>query len=151
MQAKKSLQISLTCWPGTKHSNIVYCNGWVELNLKDFNKEVCIRGDLADWKYDPHAKVPFQPNTYDCGIHMLWHLKHIIELGVVDGSLHATHNLQFTNDMSELLDEGYIQLLCNFLMVHGISFAALWNILMTLSNTELVVLLASDVVDQTVQ
>jgi len=60
------------------------------------------------------VQVPFQPNTYDCGIHTLWHLKHIIEFGVVDGSLPATHHLRFTNDMvgkrlilaQELLDEG---------------------------------------------
>ena len=46
---------------------------------------------------------------------------------------------------------GYIQPLCNFLTIHGISFAALRNVLTTLNNTELVVLLAGAVVDRTVR
>jgi len=60
------------------------------------------------------SQVPFQPNMYDCGVHTLWHLRHIIDLGFVDGSLDATHRLRFTDDMvgkrlrlaQELLNEG---------------------------------------------
>jgi len=36
---------------------------------------------------------------YDCGVHTLWHLKHIIELGVVHESLDSAHELRFTDDM----------------------------------------------------
>ena len=56
----------------------------------------------------------FQPNTYNCGVHLLWHLRHIIEFKRVkvqdDGDLGG---LAFTDNMSgkrlwlaeELLDD----------------------------------------------
>ncbi|KAF5352326.1 hypothetical protein D9757_014291 [Collybiopsis confluens] len=33
----------------------------------------------TDWTFDSHSEVHFQPNAYDCGVHILWHLKHILE------------------------------------------------------------------------
>ncbi|KAF5335033.1 hypothetical protein D9757_015260 [Collybiopsis confluens] len=37
----------------------------------------------TEWIFDPHAKVPFQPNGFDCGMHTLWHLRHILRFSTV--------------------------------------------------------------------
>ncbi|KAE9389585.1 hypothetical protein BT96DRAFT_946753 [Gymnopus androsaceus JB14] len=78
--------------------------------IRSNNEEVHIRGDLADWKFDPHAKVPFQPNTYDCGVHTLWHLKHIINLGAVDVALVVTEKAAF----EDMRSKGFVQTDCAF-------------------------------------
>jgi hypothetical protein len=81
------------------------------------------RGETSDvakpgvWKFDPHAvvsssyfflsvgftlidrQVPFQPNQHDCGMHMLWHLKHIIEFGRILGWDESIGDLRFDRDM----------------------------------------------------
>ncbi|KAE9409064.1 hypothetical protein BT96DRAFT_932330 [Gymnopus androsaceus JB14] len=94
------------------------------------NEEVHIRGDLANWKYDPHAKVPFQPNMYNCGVHTLWHLKHIIKLGIVHESLDSAHQLQFTNDMVMIFWVGSLNEAisgsepCNWTVIGDIDVAA---------------------------
>ncbi|KAF5358890.1 hypothetical protein D9757_014503 [Collybiopsis confluens] len=37
----------------------------------------------SEWCFDPHAKVPFQLNSFDCGVHTLWHLQHVMQFGLV--------------------------------------------------------------------
>ncbi|THU79787.1 hypothetical protein K435DRAFT_810431 [Dendrothele bispora CBS 962.96] len=37
----------------------------------------------GSWTYDVYAPTPTQTNTHDCGVHTLWHLKCLIELGGV--------------------------------------------------------------------
>ncbi|KAF5335881.1 hypothetical protein D9757_015486 [Collybiopsis confluens] len=66
----------------------------------------------TDWEYNPHMKVPFQSNSYDCGVHTLWCLKHIIEFRCAQNNCESP-GLQFTNDMTgkrlrlarEIMDE----------------------------------------------
>ncbi|KAJ3963613.1 hypothetical protein EV361DRAFT_874710, partial [Lentinula raphanica] len=54
----------------------------------------------CDWVCDPHSKVPFQPNAYDCGVHTLWHLKHILEYReVMVGPQSNKDGLSFTSNM----------------------------------------------------
>ncbi|KAJ3751464.1 hypothetical protein DFH05DRAFT_1570329 [Lentinula detonsa] len=37
-------------------------------------EEVWLRNNpYTTWQFDPHAKVPFQSNNFDCGVHTLWH------------------------------------------------------------------------------
>ena len=43
-------------------------------------------------------QVPFQSNSYDCGIHTLWQLRHILEFGSVQTDC-ALQHLRFNNDM----------------------------------------------------
>ncbi|KAF5332993.1 hypothetical protein D9757_015438 [Collybiopsis confluens] len=33
----------------------------------------------TDWTFDSHSEVHFQPNSYDCGVHVIWHLQHVLE------------------------------------------------------------------------
>ncbi|KAF5370494.1 hypothetical protein D9757_013117 [Collybiopsis confluens] len=61
------------------------------------------RSSDCDWVYDPHFKVSFQPNSCDCGVHLLWHLRHVLEYrqitldhGVGEGEL---GHLAFTRNM----------------------------------------------------
>ncbi|KAE9385021.1 hypothetical protein BT96DRAFT_1007463 [Gymnopus androsaceus JB14] len=126
----RDLCVANRCEPPEQHKNkqLMLVLMWLAETLATIcsnNEEVHIRGDLADWKFNPHAKVPFQPNTYDCGVHMLWHLKHIINLGAVDVSLDAAHQLRFTNDMVALVvtekaafedmgSKGFVQTDCAF-------------------------------------
>ncbi|KAF5378054.1 hypothetical protein D9757_011534 [Collybiopsis confluens] len=50
----------------------------------------------SGWVCDPH----FKPNSYDCGVHMLWHLRHILEFHriALGRKCHPSH-LKFTDDM----------------------------------------------------
>ena len=43
-------------------------------------------------------QVPFQPNNFDCGVHALWHLKHIIKFGLVEADCEM-HSLKFSQTM----------------------------------------------------
>ncbi|KAF5343781.1 hypothetical protein D9757_014804 [Collybiopsis confluens] len=54
----------------------------------------------SGWVCDPHFEVHFQPNSYDCGVHMLWHLQHVLELRriMLGRKCHPSH-LKFTDDM----------------------------------------------------
>ncbi|KAF5382238.1 hypothetical protein D9757_008922 [Collybiopsis confluens] len=62
---------------------------------------VCLNNNpTTDWECDPHAKVPFQPNMYDCSVHTLWHLQHIIEFrGVKLGQECPVGHFSFTENM----------------------------------------------------
>lgn len=71
---------------------------------------------LTQWICNPHVKVhvhscftftsmtllqvPFQPNDYDCGVHTLWHLKHVLHFRLVQGERCLSNHLQFTNNMA---------------------------------------------------
>ncbi|KIK50215.1 hypothetical protein GYMLUDRAFT_253165 [Collybiopsis luxurians FD-317 M1] len=50
------------------------------------------------WRCDPHTEVPFQPNSYDCGIHTLWHLRHVLYFGSVRARCEL-HYLKFSDNM----------------------------------------------------
>ncbi|KAJ3765956.1 hypothetical protein FB446DRAFT_794553 [Lentinula raphanica] len=52
------------------------------------------------WICDPHSRVPFQPNDFDCGVHTLWHLKHILEYREITlGGQSKEDCLSFSPDM----------------------------------------------------
>ena len=47
-----------------------------------------------------HFQVHFQPNAYDCGVHMLWHLRHLLEFRQIKLSDDCSvSQLQFTDNM----------------------------------------------------
>lgn len=71
----------------------------------------------SQWVCDPHIKVrvytslswkslrkfhqvPFQPNHFDCGIHTLWHLKHVLTFHEVQGKDCLSNGLSFTDNMA---------------------------------------------------
>ncbi|KAF5381821.1 hypothetical protein D9757_008317 [Collybiopsis confluens] len=67
-----------------------------------------LRGEVVDfknnlggrWSFDPHFKVHFQPNSYDCGVHLLWHLRHLLQFQQIElGDNCLPRHLRFTNDM----------------------------------------------------
>ncbi|KAF5371065.1 hypothetical protein D9757_010287 [Collybiopsis confluens] len=52
------------------------------------------------WAFDPHSVVYFQPNSYDCGIHTLWHLQHVLEYRQIQmDKTSVSDSLRFTSDM----------------------------------------------------
>ncbi|KAF5364876.1 hypothetical protein D9757_013038 [Collybiopsis confluens] len=55
----------------------------------------------SDWICDPHFKVHFQANSHDCGVHMLWHLKHLLEFRQVRlGPECSQAHLRFNDNMA---------------------------------------------------
>ncbi|KAJ3765990.1 hypothetical protein FB446DRAFT_794523 [Lentinula raphanica] len=62
---------------------------------------VCLTNNpKSDWICDPHSKVPFQPNAFDCGVHTLSHLKHVLEYReVIVGKRCEKDGLAFTENM----------------------------------------------------
>ncbi|KAF5347228.1 hypothetical protein D9757_014573 [Collybiopsis confluens] len=56
------------------------------------------RNPGTEWICDPHCKVHFQPNAYDCGVHTLWHLQHVLEFRQVQLNC-PLHRLSFTDSM----------------------------------------------------
>ncbi|KAF5347871.1 hypothetical protein D9757_014942 [Collybiopsis confluens] len=62
-------------------------------------EEVCLSNQAyTEWKCEPHQKVPFQHNSYDCGVHILWHLLHVLEFGSVRSDC-TSPKLKFASDM----------------------------------------------------
>ncbi|KAF5346216.1 hypothetical protein D9757_014048 [Collybiopsis confluens] len=54
----------------------------------------------TEWTFDPHCQVPFQPNSYDCGVHTLWHLRHVSEFRKVVAKMdNLPPGMRFTDDM----------------------------------------------------
>ncbi|KAF5361199.1 hypothetical protein D9757_013610 [Collybiopsis confluens] len=48
------------------------------------------------WAFDPHSV----PNSYDCGIHTLWHLQHVLEYRQIQmDKTSVSDSLRFTSDM----------------------------------------------------
>ncbi|KAJ3831224.1 hypothetical protein F5878DRAFT_667781 [Lentinula raphanica] len=103
--------------PLRKNSNLMLVLMWLAEILGSIRGEdVCLTNNpLTSWRCDPHSKVPFQPNTFDCGVHTLWHLKHILQYREITlGKRSAEDGLLFTQDMAgkrlrlaqELLHDG---------------------------------------------
>ncbi|KAF5377991.1 hypothetical protein D9757_009836 [Collybiopsis confluens] len=53
----------------------------------------------TDWVCEPHSMVPFQPNSYDCGVHCLWHLRHLLQYRQIKPGSLAELGLAFTDNM----------------------------------------------------
>ncbi|KAF5364863.1 hypothetical protein D9757_012750 [Collybiopsis confluens] len=53
----------------------------------------------TEWICEPHSLVPFQPNTFDCGIHSLWHLQHLLRFRQIKQGPTAEPGLAFTDNM----------------------------------------------------
>ncbi|KAJ3831804.1 hypothetical protein F5878DRAFT_667182 [Lentinula raphanica] len=88
--------------PLRKNTNLMLVLMWLTEILASMRGEpVVLENNLqCDWICDPHSKVPFQPNPYDCGVHTLWHLKHILEYReVMVGPQSNKDGLSFTNNM----------------------------------------------------
>lgn len=88
-----------------------------ELLGQEIGMEAHLRNaSSTSWICDPHkavnvaplqflpsiqqsSQVPFQGNHYDCGVHTLWHLRHVLQFREVNISMVVPKELQFTNDM----------------------------------------------------
>ncbi|THU98886.1 cysteine proteinase [Dendrothele bispora CBS 962.96] len=68
-----------------KHTALLAALMWVTERVAEYRGETVVlaRNPHTDWSCDPHVEVPLQPNGYDCGVHMLWHLYHIVNFGHV--------------------------------------------------------------------
>lgn len=61
-------------------------------------------------------QVPFQPNAYDCGVHTLWHLQHVLHFRQVQGERCLSNVLRFSENMvgkrlrlaQEMLDDCHL-------------------------------------------
>ncbi|KAF5344499.1 hypothetical protein D9757_015048 [Collybiopsis confluens] len=53
----------------------------------------------TDWVCEPHSLVPFQPNSYDCGVHCLWHLQHLLQFRRIKQGSAVELGLAFTDNM----------------------------------------------------
>ncbi|KAJ3739851.1 hypothetical protein EV360DRAFT_76823, partial [Lentinula raphanica] len=85
-----------------KNTNIMLVLMWLTEILASMRGEsVCLTNNpQSTWVCDPHSKVPFQPNAFDCGVHTLWHLKHVLEYREVNVGCRSNNDgLSFTNDM----------------------------------------------------
>ncbi|THU79054.1 hypothetical protein K435DRAFT_811032 [Dendrothele bispora CBS 962.96] len=84
-----------------KHTALLAVLMWVTERIAEYRGEMVVlaRNPETDWSCNPHVEVPLQPNGYDCGIHMLWHLYHIVNFGSIkqDRKLPAQH--RFTENM----------------------------------------------------
>ncbi|THU92775.1 hypothetical protein K435DRAFT_800215 [Dendrothele bispora CBS 962.96] len=68
-----------------KHIALLAVLMWVTERIAEYRGEMVVlaRNPETDWSCNPHVEVPLQPNGYDCGIHMLWHLYHIVNFGSI--------------------------------------------------------------------
>ncbi|KAJ3965270.1 hypothetical protein EV361DRAFT_939665 [Lentinula raphanica] len=85
-----------------KNTNLMLVLMWLTEILANIRGEsVCLTNNPnSAWVCDPHSRVPFQPNAFDCGVHTLWHLKHILEYRTVTSSGRSVDDsLSFTPDM----------------------------------------------------
>ncbi|KAF5343010.1 hypothetical protein D9757_015287 [Collybiopsis confluens] len=63
-----------------KNANLMLVLMWLtEVLGRMRNDPVCLTENGTAWAFDPHSKVHFQPNMYDCGVHTLWHLQHVLK------------------------------------------------------------------------
>ncbi|KAF5382233.1 hypothetical protein D9757_008919 [Collybiopsis confluens] len=85
-----------------KNANLMLMLLWLTETLSSVRgKRVELQDKLGSgWVCDPHFEVHFQPNSYDCGVHMLWHLRHILEFRhITPGHKCRPSHLKFTNNM----------------------------------------------------
>ncbi|THU95863.1 cysteine proteinase [Dendrothele bispora CBS 962.96] len=59
-----------------KHTSLLAVLMWITERIAEYRGETVIlaHNPKTDWACNPHVEVPLQPNGYDCGVHMLWHL-----------------------------------------------------------------------------
>ncbi|KAJ3711597.1 hypothetical protein C8R42DRAFT_728613 [Lentinula raphanica] len=89
--------------PLRKNMNLMLVLMWLAEILGEIRGETVslIRNPNRSWICDPHSRVPFQPNDYDCGVHTLWHLKHILAYREITlGGQSKEDCLSFTQDMT---------------------------------------------------
>ncbi|KAF5374550.1 hypothetical protein D9757_012410 [Collybiopsis confluens] len=83
-----------------KNTNLMLVIMWLtEVLGRVRGEDVCLSNNPGtDWVCDPHSKVHFQPNAYDCGVHTLWHLQHVLEYRQVRLT-YPLDQLAFTDNM----------------------------------------------------
>ncbi|KAF5339940.1 hypothetical protein D9757_014437 [Collybiopsis confluens] len=85
-----------------KNANLMLVLMWLtEVLSRLRGQEVNLKNDVGEgWIFDPHFAVHFQPNSYDCGVHLLWHLRHLLEFRQIKlaDDCQPSH-LRFTDDM----------------------------------------------------
>ncbi|KAJ3968321.1 hypothetical protein EV361DRAFT_870938 [Lentinula raphanica] len=89
--------------PLRKNTNLMLVLMWLAEILGEIRGETVslIRNPNRSWICDPHSRVPFQPDDYDCGVHTLWHLKHILAYREITlGGQSKEDCLSFTQDMT---------------------------------------------------
>ncbi|KAJ3754293.1 hypothetical protein EV360DRAFT_86973 [Lentinula raphanica] len=89
--------------PLRKNTKLMLVLMWLTEILGSIRGEnVCLSNNpQSSWICDPHCEVPFQPNAFDCGVHMLWHLKHVLEYRTITlGKQSRADNLSFSRDMA---------------------------------------------------
>ncbi|THU81167.1 cysteine proteinase [Dendrothele bispora CBS 962.96] len=84
-----------------KHTALLAVLMWVTERIAEYRGEIVVlaRNPGTDWSCNPHVEVPLQPNGYDCGIHMLWHLYHIGNFGSIKQDLKLPAQHRFTENM----------------------------------------------------
>ncbi|KAJ3831381.1 hypothetical protein F5878DRAFT_667615 [Lentinula raphanica] len=85
-----------------KNTNLMLNLMWLTEILASMRGDtVCLTNNPGcTWICDPHSRVPFQPNAFDCGVHTLWHLKHILEYrSVYSGGQDEVEGFSFSSDM----------------------------------------------------
>ncbi|THU79804.1 cysteine proteinase [Dendrothele bispora CBS 962.96] len=72
-----------------QHVPILLAVMWVAELIAQVRGEslVLANNPTSEWDFEPHAKTNFQVNGADCGVHVLWHLKRLIEADAVDAVL----------------------------------------------------------------
>ncbi|KAF5374574.1 hypothetical protein D9757_007131 [Collybiopsis confluens] len=65
-------------------------------------QEINFRKNMGKgWVFDPHFQVHFQPNSHDCGVHLLWHLRHLLEFRQIKlGDECQPRHLRFKDNMA---------------------------------------------------
>ncbi|KAE9389204.1 cysteine proteinase [Gymnopus androsaceus JB14] len=83
-----------------KNTNLMLVLMWLsEVLGRIRGEEVQLMNDSAtEWQCDPHVEVPFQPNCFDCGVHVLWHLQHVLQFGTVQNDC-VSPRWKFSSDM----------------------------------------------------
>ncbi|KAF5345844.1 hypothetical protein D9757_014063 [Collybiopsis confluens] len=89
--------------PLRKNTNLMLVLMWLVEVLGHMRGDtICLSNNpQTDWVFDPHSKVHFQPNAFDCGVHTLWHLQHVLEFRRVRvGKECRVDRLIFTDNMA---------------------------------------------------
>ncbi|KAF5349882.1 hypothetical protein D9757_009576 [Collybiopsis confluens] len=85
-----------------RNANLMLVLLWLtEVLSRLRGQEVDLKNDVGSgWVFDPHFMVHFQPNSYDCGVHLLWHLQHLLEFRQIKlaDDCQPSH-LRFMDDM----------------------------------------------------
>ncbi|THU78502.1 hypothetical protein K435DRAFT_876564 [Dendrothele bispora CBS 962.96] len=84
-----------------KHTAVLAALMWVTERIAEYRGETVVlaRNPNTDWVCSPHVEVPLQLNSYDCGVHVLWHLYHIVNFGRIKRNPDLPIQYQFTDNM----------------------------------------------------